>query len=292
MKYVIGYAGIPADLIDQVKKASVGIARENTISLFCKLDKKTYDFQHSRFFIHEMHKMVQSDHHNKLGETGFAIICIKNGSENDFIREFFPSTLVIPIEWSPVYGSKMERRISGNDLIEKFTFATILAKRCLTAIKKELRERANKTPLLLPLENFKSLVLAKTLRDLQTNLAVSQDENSVIKQHLALFEHSHPEQDDDESKLAYRLDNRHIKFRAPGKATHGFARPDKKIHKMQCLLSGRRRLGAPFNPGFHFDCTRGGSPLTGDFANCHTTEPSKLTGKPHLNIAPNDFVRI
>jgi hypothetical protein len=292
MEYVIGYAGIPADLVDQVKKASFGIVRENTTGLFCKLDKKTYDFPHSRFFIHEMHKMVQDDHHNRLGDTGFAIICIKNRNTNDFIREFFPSTLVIPIEWSPVYGSKMERKISGNELIEKFTVATMLAKKCLTAIKKELRERANKTPLLLPTGNFKSNVLTQTLWNLQTDLAVAQDENSVIKQHLEFFELHHPEQEDDQSKLAFRLDGRNIKFRAPGKATHGFARPDKEVHKMQCLLSGRRRLGAPFQPGFHFDCTKGGSPLIGHFSNCHTTQLSKLTGKPHLNIAPNDFVRV
>lgn len=291
MKFIIGYAGIPADVFDQVLRSSKSIVRENGQAIFRQLNQKLYDYQHAGFFLHEMNKLVREDHHNKLSDTCFAIICVDHPNTRSFVEAFFPSTLVIPVTWNQTYGSKVDRKISGNELIDILTLATINAKKALLAINKELRERANKTPLLLPIKNFKSTVLVDTIWKLQSELISSDDEVTVVRKYIDEFAKHHPSSNDDKGKLIFHLDDREIKFRAPGKATHGFARPDKEAHNLQCLLAGRRRLGAPFEPGFHFDCTKGDTDLSGDFFGCHTRTASKMVGDPHLNIAPNDFVR-
>jgi hypothetical protein len=68
-------------------------------------------------------------------------------------------------------------------------------------------------------------------------------------------------------------------------------------HNRLCYLNGNLRLSGRFDPGFHYDCIKDFSegrrelPLQGSFFNCHGTQ-DPLTGKPHVNIAPNDFCRV
>jgi hypothetical protein len=82
-----------------------------------------------------------------------------------------------------------------------------------------------------------------------------------------------------------------VTFRSPGRALHGqLWEQAGEGHNEVCALNGHFRLGGPVGKGFHFDCTRAPR-LIGRFCNCHDLE-AEYEGKPHLNIAPNDYVRI
>jgi hypothetical protein len=61
-------------------------------------------------------------------------------------------------------------------------------------------------------------------------------------------------------------------------------------HNEVCFLNARVRLGGFYADGFHYDCMRRKARYEGRFANCHNVE-ANYTGRPHLNVYPNDYIR-
>jgi hypothetical protein len=185
----------------------------------------------------------------------------------------------------------MNARRSKNQLLNVLKVATELVKRTIPPLKKEITERDNRTPLLLPIKNFKSSCLTAELEGLQRDISHIDDKRQVIARAVANIERDHPPQRDDNDKrgFAHFVDRRNIMFCPPGKNRHAFARPTMG-HPETCLLSGRRRFGAPYDRAFHYDCSKGAGILKDVFFGCHEGA-SVHEGMPHLNIAPNDFVR-
>jgi len=250
----------------------------------------TYPENCADLLISEFAKRIEDDHHNELGDEGIAVIYVDNGDHatSRFVQSFFPSTLCAKVSWKITFGTKAQVAKSKNDLVVGLKHATNQARDALRLLAKELRERDAKTPLLLPVKNFTSAHLAKTLLELQSAVVNAADKDLAIKYAVESLESTHPPAKD---LKRYFVDDRKVEFRPPGshRARHGLARVVAG-HNPSCLLSGRRRLGAPYDRAFHYDCLRGDRSLVDDFFGCHDG-PSRWKGNPHINIAPNDFVR-
>ena len=145
------------------------------------------------------------------------------------------------------------------------------------------------TPLLLPLSNFRSDVLAPQIRTLFDSLGTAENprvepgvsKDAILTQHPVNRREGH---------TPFFQDSRNLRFKSPGRDRHGRARLCGEGHENRCLLNSRVRLGGPFDALFHYDCEyeRGG--VDRIYPNCHgaDAEPAVRT---HVNIAPNDAIR-
>lgn len=80
-------------------------------------------------------------------------------------------------------------------------------------------------------------------------------------------------------------------FKSPGRgsARHGLAPTwEDSGHELSCVIRGRLRFGASFDPRFHYDCDIPNKSI--HLPGCHQpiTVPRK---RKHINIAPNDNIR-
>lgn len=298
MKFVFGYAGIPSVIYDDiyVRRSWIGGDTVQFVSTPLKAGtgKLSYKVADSNFFLRKFSQLIESDHHDQLNDTGFGLIYIDypGSYTTDFVKRFFPFLLCIPIQWEPEDGTVTNIRRSKNKLLNLFQYATRRAKDTIVALKKELTERDSHTPLLLPVRNFYSGCLVDELDRLQRELPNSGNKVQAISESVKRIEQVHPRQRIADGYVkggSFFLDSRNIRFKPPGRDRHGYARSGES-HPEFCLLSSRRRLGAPYDRVFHYDCTRGSGVLKDHFFGCHE-ELSLREGNPHLNIAPNDFVR-
>jgi hypothetical protein len=219
-----------------------------------------------------------------------------DGRDAAFENMFFPAILPVPIDWQPGGGTRDEQRVAEKELFDLLVRTTKRTRTILEVLHRELREQANTTPLLLPVRNFDSAdFFGGWLRALQADIVGAADEalaGEILSAARNEFETRYPRKRGSGHLLSFH-DDREIEFRAPGvRRMHG--RPwlaDGHASEM-CHLSGFRRLGAPFNAAFHYDAQKD-SPrkLTSYFCQCHG-DYEKMTGEPHLNIAPNDFIRV
>jgi hypothetical protein len=299
MKFIVGYAGIPSSIYDEVRGRELHILSGDTQCRFvsrplrpAKSGELRYSKSDANFFLREFAVPLVNDNHNELCDTGVALIYVNYDASTTlaFANSFFPSVFTIPvdIDLSLFHLSKHKAAEVKNKFVEVLRRATTDARNSITVIKKEITEHDSRTPLLLPIRNFESKCLVPQLKDLQVALSSGQDKVSIVKNVIKHIENRHPLTQTDRSPRRCFVDCRDIEFHPPGSARHAFAR-NYDQHPYSCFLSGRRRLGAPYDRAFHYDCIRGNL-IGGNFWGCHE-EPSYRVGSPHLNIAPNDYVR-
>jgi len=292
MKYVFGYAGIPQEIYDEVYKSrstftAGGIEFEGaSLAYGHNLDAN----QGVRILKKLKERVVKEK--NTLEEISYGVICVRPPGSNisNFEKVFFPNTFVISVEWELLRGDKALMQQSKNALVQALRGASLKLRGILIALRKELKERANRTPLLLPLKNFRSKILSNHLYLLQAQLCLSDDPFKTIQKAVKEFEHLYPMQKVDNKSRPCFIDDVKVEFHSPGSALHGLSKPGGD-HLDECVLNGVRRLGAQFHPAFHYDCEKG-TRLRGLFHHCHSVQASQQEGDPHINIAPNDFIRI
>lgn len=294
MKYVIGYAGIPSDLFGEIEKHKSTLVGDNGQfeGIPLTAGSPLYEQRHASYLLTRFKERILADKKSALQETGFAVIYIirDHESTDSFAQEFFPTTLLVPVKWERCYGTAMQNGQSKNELFKKLRNATVNAKKALQALHDEISQRSNKTPLLLPMRNFRSGEFCAFLIRLQTELLESDDRLFTIRNAVHCLQVSHPLQKVGSRNRPCYVDDVGIEFHAPGSLRHGFARGEEDGHLARCILGSRRRLGAPYDPKFHYDCLKGSGNLRSRFFGCHT-EAIMREGHPHLNIAPNDHVR-
>ena len=300
MRYVLGYA-IPAEAYDHIYRMKGPLTNGNVEFEGRSIGRagSPIDPKHARFFLQRFQEHAIKNRGDHKLELGFAVIYVRSDQESAAIFEesFFPSTLAFPIDWRLTGYSPKEINESNNELFRLLLKATIQARIAITAFRKELVERANRTPLLLPQRNFRSIHLHTLIRKLQATIPSQSnvsDADALIKAEVKQFEKHHPMKmvEDPKRKHPCYLDDHNVEFHAPGKALHGIPHAIDG-HPANCILGGYRRLGAPFNPSFHYDCVKGARQnLRGLFYRCHGTDAEVMEGNKHINIAPNDFIRI
>ena len=197
--------------------------------------------------------------------------------------------MVAQVEWEINLSTPKSKNESKNILFDILKQKVIKTKVSLNEIKMELTERVNKTPILLPLKNFSSAVLVDSIKHLYSTIIDAEDKKSAIRETVQTIIFSHPPRRINGRSNTCLVDDRNIEYHSPGKSLHGISRASAG-HLKECLIAGKIRLGAPFSPGFHYDCIRGTAYLSGMFWGCHEAQSIK-NGRPHLNIAPNDHIR-
>ena len=302
MRFVFGYAGIKkmeknlASGVDTgtevffappLKQSAPVLSSNHIKSLQKKFKEKTLE---------ERDSLIKGcgDH---ISNIGFAVIYVRKDQKNDelFEAEFFPSTLVFSVDWMLTGYNDKQINESKNKLFDLLMKATTSARLAIEELHKEITECKNRTPLLLPIKNFQSKILRSQLQGLQTKLAGQPDKAAMavaVKEIINLIKTGHPlkKVENSGNKQPCFLDDREIEFHSPGSFLHGLP-SSTEDHPDACLLGGYRRLGAPFHAGFHYDCVKGiRGNLKGLFYSCHE-EVGQVEGNPHLNIAPNDYVR-
>ncbi len=304
MRFVFGYAGIPANVFDGIakKKNALASGKENEVFLAppIKSSDPVLNLSHVKSLQNKFKETTlkeratfkgRGDH---ISTIGFAVIYVRTNQKNDdtFEEAFFPSTLVFSVDWK---FNNIEINKSNKELFDLLLRATTCARVAIEALHKEITECRNRTPLLLPIKNFHSKTLRFQLQELQIDLANQPDKAAkarAVKKTIDSIKINHPltKVDDSKKKQPCFLDDRGIEFHSPGSALHGLPSPT-DAHPIDCLLGGYRRLGAPFHAAFHYDCVKSGrGNLKGLFHSCHG-ETGIIEGNPHLNIAPNDFIR-
>ena len=223
-------------------------------------------------------------------------------AEGTIIALFFsnPPEIAIPFRQWMTFAYTVEIELEGR--LEKVSGSKALefvracqaclpqSRRAVKAIQDEVQGRDSQTPLLLPLRNFSFNTLCDFILSLPRTLHQVDDHHKKLKSEVGMLS----------SKLTVKkemrntvfVDDRNIHFRAPGKAGARHGSPAMSHpHTKLCFLCGHFRLGAAYHSQFHYDCTKDlGEKLVGEFFDCHAGR-AKWSGHPHLNIAPNDFVR-
>lgn len=301
MRFVFAYAGIPSgDAYDFIQKKQATLASGNTEAFFVAQGQRGTPFseRHTKKILSQFSQLAQHhiDKSSGFSTTGYAVIYVRSSNDNSAWLEdtFFPSTLTVPVDWEQSGQTPDERAKSHKELLERLFRASVRARVAIEVLHKELKEQSNKTPLLLPPRNFQSRILKSTLKNLQSRLLTATEQpiaQSILKQVVAEFEVHHPRNPVDNVRLRTFRDDRDIEFRSPGKAKHGVPDFGTKHPTDACILGGLRRLGAPFHAAFHYDAQKN-SPknLKGRFCMCHGAVED-MEGDPHLNVAPNDFIR-
>lgn len=188
----------------------------------------------------------------------------------------------------PVLEHGDEGRGAANQLMAALSRAAPPLIRAVKAMTTELAARKNRTPLLLPVRNFSSLSLSASVQRLSEEIIQAKNPHERLMQACIEIEAEHPFGGFNGKKGF--ADRQAIVFRSPGRDLHGKVWETHGTHTVQCTLNSMFRLGGPIAAGFHFDCERAPR-VEGRFPNCHD-EIEAYVGKPHLNIAPNDFIRI
>lgn len=295
MRFVFGYAGIPSEIYDDVYAKRDRICGDSGQFISEPLHSRDryfkYSESHSNFFLRRFARIIREDNNNNTKDTGFVLIYVRHEEINtvNFVRCFFPSTLCLGIDWALDRRSSMTIRQSKNKLIEALKLGSDETKKAIPSLKKEITERDNRTPLLLPIKNFVSTQLVKEIQILQNRLIDVEDKPKVVTNAVRVLERYHPMQAPERGFRRFFVDDRNVQFHPPGTNRHAFARAEGG-HPETCLLSGRRRLGAPYDRTFHYDCQKGAGNIRELFYGCHEDRTMK-EGDPHLNIAPNDNVR-
>lgn len=201
------------------------------------------------------------------------------------------STFKVSFEFES--DSKLSGRFRGQRLallFRRVQAARNEARAALRVLKDEINSNANRTPFLLPLRSFHSKSFLTWLEDANTSMVSAQDKQVEVKRLRAKFESHHPFLRPGKGKKGCYVDRSNRCFWSPGKARHG-APGAGKGHPPLCVISARHRLGATYDEHFHFDCTARKGQISGEFPNCHG-DALHVPSTTHINIAPNDFVRM
>jgi hypothetical protein len=293
MAYVFAFAGIPAGVYDAVYDERRSICGDNAEFLSSPARNPTHAASAAGqvdSLLKTLASRVRTDHHNVLADTAFALIGVGAASQTAAFTAAFPAVLAIPVEWELDAVTPTVSRRSRNELISRLRNACATARGALKPLSKELREKDNRTPLLLPLRNFSSGTLVGELTALHETLSRGGPAEAAINAATQAVNRRHPPQQIEGKARRCYVDRRRVEFHAPGSARHAYARPTGQ-HPDICILAGSRRFGAPFDRAFHYDCSKGVRNLKGRFTCCHAPETT-WTGDPHLNISPSDYIRV
>ena len=234
------------------------------------------------------------DRHSLLTNTNLLVLYLdkNDGSESAIFKGFGVEALVAPMKYPDISDVPLatgnQRRKAVNDLIHEGKRAVRHARELLAVVAEEVTNRDNKTCLLLPRKNFGGEI--GTVFDCVRDASLAREGREEFKKRLNRVSRSLLTER--EGSREYFVGQRGLVFKSPGKAgaRHGMA-PDWNApgHDFSCVIRGRIRFGAPYDPKFHYDCD---IPGDGDrnFPSCHGTK-SVSRRRTHMNIAPNDNIR-
>ena len=228
-----------------------------------------------------------------LSDTNLVLLYLhkNDGSESVLFDRFGAEALVVPMKYPNItdmpLATRNQRGQVINGLIREGRRAIGRAQNLLSVIAEEVTNRDNKTCLLLPRKNFghKSNKIFDCVRD----AVLSEKSKDKFQRDIERVSQSLPMTCVDGRN--YFVGQRKLVFKSPGKAgaRHGLAPVWGELdHESSCVIRGRMRFGASYDPKFHYDCDiKDGNR---NFSSCHGPK-TVPRGRTHVNIAPNDNIR-
>ena len=227
-----------------------------------------------------------------LAGVHLVLLYVARESKSTLVDAFKLEALTVPLTGQDALHEdrltpNARQRVAKN-LASEAVKALKGAKRLLAVIEEEVSQRDNKTCLLLPPKNL-GKPSAAVIHCVQEAASIGRDGSDFKKQIQSVAQSLKKHRQDGRS---YFVGKHGFVFRAPSKARlrHGYAPTwEDAGHVERCVLRGRLRFGAPFDPRFHYDCDVNGRKLK--LPNCCDNTVSTAKRDTHVNIAPNDNVR-
>ena len=250
-------------------------------------------------FVSSWREIFFSKEHNGAGPPGFeGVITIyldHDGGNAELLCDLFEVetlTIGIPVPkiltTSPLNPNKL--RDASNKIVKNLRKAIRRCEKVLPVIAKEINSNDNKTPLLLPDRNYGT----KEIRELIKNVSESVREPNpyvAVRTAAKKFGNDHPRVAFDKRTRKHFINGKGVVFHSPGSDRHGAPSLSGNDHHESCLVRGRLRLGAAYDPRFHYDCVKSKGALASEWRSCHNQDFALPKGRDHVNIAPNDHVR-
>ncbi|WP_428414504.1 hypothetical protein [Pararhizobium sp.] len=227
-------------------------------------------------------------------QKGLAVIALQFFGGGDFssaAEAFFPFALFKAVDHKARLASTGKQMLRDKNELVRIVLAE--AKRAVKLKNKVttyLHSKANRTPLLLPIEHFGGDELRQMLAGASNGLQTADDPNILFETVERLFEAQHPFHKK-KTATGFFVNANSVEFRSPGRDLHGVTHANSGDHNHLCFLNGSLRIGGQIKTGFHYDCCqKDGKPHGGTFIGCHA-HPLRRQGKPHLNVYSNDYIR-
>ncbi len=259
-------------------------------------------------YISVLYKKLSKTIRQKFRDSGKTIIPSPNDAvillyldypdsrSDQLTKKFFPETIAtaipLPNICNSIQGPKARSEAATNDVVGNIRRILRNVENSLAAIHKEVTSRDNRTPLLLPIKNFDSSSLVELLNNSMADVLSRANPFEAIRWLTRNFESQCPPRAIDQNPKKYFVDDRKFVFKSPGSDRHGLAwAMGQSGHGDNCFVRSRYRLGAQYDPRFHYDCFPLRGRLPHNLINCHGEPVSKSASCKHVNIAPNDHIR-
>ena len=299
-KVLVVIAGVPKILRDEIAQRLDKIKEDRREFIWLPLEK---NLSYESDYIDQLYKKFTSSWRNLYCATGYkastsnkfeGVLTIylnhDGGNINLLTNAFEIETLTLGIAVPSILKklplNPNELKNASNEIAKNIRNAIKKGEKALPAIAKEITSKTNQTPLLLPDKNYGT----KEVRDLIRNVSATiqyADPFLAVGKATKDFEKQHPRVAFGKNKRKYFKNKNGIIFQGPGSARHGLPVDDNEA----CFVRGTLRLGAPFDPSFHYDCITSDGTLRLKWKSCHEQIVTLPKGRNHVNIAPNDHVR-
>jgi hypothetical protein len=293
MQYVICLSGLPEEVVNEIKgRPTVRFTESRDRAPIARPVKFPYAYRPGMEDYYLNAIALQIGEVRPTQDVGIGLIYVDySGYTQRFMQDFYPFSIAMRIE--PFYPNSVEKHRRREELI---AYVDGLARsvdelRARIGIVRDVLSGQRFSPLTLPLRNFQSNILQKSIRELFLALGSGGDTRASVYAAVEAIAASHPLlRLTDGSHRPYYEDDRGLRFKSPGREKHAMARGVSEGHAHRCFINGRARLGGPIEVSFHYDCEYERGNADGDYLDCHGSE-TKCARRSHVNIAPNDYVR-
>jgi hypothetical protein len=293
VKTYILVAGVPARFREPLQK-SLGIA-ERGDSGFRPIIVPLSEYHptdYSRGYVRSVVARLARDVLNHPEQQTCLVVYLDHTSSDLLCEAVYRFALLVAV--SPPHGEELRFDREGqtiNRLTADIRRAYSHFGDVVRAVGSEVDSgRRNRTPLLLPSQNFASQHLDQLLRTLSCKLVPTKSQEAAqaeIGRVVSDFLRHHPMVQPERGKKAHS--NGVLIFNSPGTDLHGKQHAPER-HPDECIIGARVRLGHYFHHRFHYDV----EPHHGSFGtvlpSCHGSFDVPH-GSAYVNIAPNDHVR-
>ena len=294
----LAIAGIPPEIGDDFASAFVKSVKDRDVHLLSllKLDSSqsyTEDYAKTLYdrFARKLKEREFGDRANLLRNANLLLLYLdkQDESESALVGRFGIESLMLPLVLPKIPSGPIATRNQRNNMVNQLIKETVGAIRrsrsLLSVTVEEVTNRDNKTCLLLPPKTFGGTT--QRIIDRVREAGRKREDATQFKVGLKQVAQSLPKHEG-----RYFQGHGWLVFQTPAKAgpRHGLAPIwGDGSHNSVCVIRGRLRFGAPYDPKFHYDCQipKGAKR---DFPGCH--EAARISrARGHVNVAPNDNAR-
>ena len=294
----LAIAGIPPQIEDGFTSAFVKLVSGRDVRLISLLGLPLSEFYTEEYaeklynrFAQKLRQCEPRNRKNLLRNANLILLYLdkQDGSESALFDHFGIESLVLPLVLREISGqlttTNNQRNNMVNQLIKDVRRAMKHARNLFSVIIEEVTNRDNKTCLLLPPKTFGGSMQPVIYRVWEAGR--KGEDATQFKAGVKHVARSLPKHEGRHFKGRGRL-----VFQTPAKAgpRHGLAPIwEDGNHNSVCVIRGRLRFGASYDPKFHYDCQIPPG-IKRDFLGCH--ESAGISGaRGHMNVAPNDNAR-